>query len=853
MTILKRGAFTVCAIEMMWALVNTTAVAAQTQTPIAGSPASQFGELVFRIDAQPLEAALREFATQANIQLIYKTTDVNPNIKSSGIVGAFLPDVALSRLLAHTNLGYKFINNRTVSILSAIRPRASVGMKSAGAEAQFATSEPEDLPEDLPNVTDKKLMIADVSAEHGVRSETRLKDLDEVVVSAQKREQNVLDVPLSIVVVGSDELQQREISSLEDLASAVPDLAYAKAGNSYVFEIRGISNIVGPSPAVGMYIDEAAVTAVNGGAQVNPVTYDLERVEVLRGPQGTLYGEGSVGGTVRFITKSPNLNQFAVDSEVAALFTEGGDPSQRINAVVNVPLIDNQLGIRVAGTFEHDGGWINEPAADERHVNGQDLTNVRVKALWQPISDFSVSAMAILNRNDRGMDYSDVGSPSTYTQIFNLSTTPRLRSDYELYSLTATYGFSSAAQIVNTVSFLSSSAPMWENGNQAFQLTPPGNPPYQYYIPYQNLTSRLLTDELRLTSVGSGRWQWTVGAFYRHLQGNNDYPFFYFGLQSPPGTPLPASGGATAGNSLFKSWSAFGDASYQLSDRFTVGAGARYFQDTQDSDDLVALTRQTGRFHSTDPRVYAQFKLTPGVNLYTSAAKGFRSGGSNGPSAPTFNPESVWTYELGSKMSVWESRVRLDTAVFWSNYNDYQIFGIDPTNGHSLTFNGGKARIKGIESSLTWQLLPKWSLGASGDYLDGKFIENNAEGSAYAVGDTIDLVPRYQFTLTGQHDFSWLGKPGLVRLDYSQQGPESYRNRYINGPGGPSPWFHSESDIIRLLGFHASLHLNDDLRVGFFAQNLLNDQGFTSPYWYIGQGIRSRPRTFGIEFSTNFD
>jgi len=199
-------------------------------------------------------------------------------------------------------------------------------------------------------------------------------------------------------------------------------------------------------------------------------------------------------------------------------------------------------------------------------------------------------------------------------------------------------------------------------------------------------------------------------------------------------------------------------------------------------------------------------------------------------------------------MAFLEDRIGFDAAVFWSNYTDYVTNGF-VADGAGLTYysNVGTARIKGVEANLTWRPSSQWRFEARGDYLDGEFTEIHATQTAYVVGDPIDLIPRYQFTLAGQHDFSWVGKPGFIRLDYSQQAPMSYRNRSIG------PWFHYESDTIQLLNFHASLQLNDNLGLGFVAQNLLNDQGFTSPYYFAQQGVRSRPRTFGVEFSATFD
>ena len=666
--------------------------------------------------------------------------------------------------------------------------------------------------------------------------------LQEVLVTAQKREERLIDVPISIGVVGSNELKARQITSLEDLPQVVPDLAFNNVGNNHYFEIRGVSNLIGNSPLVGIYIDEADVTLGGAAAtQINPSVYDLERVEVLRGPQGTLYGEGSAGGTVRLVTRNPDLNELSLSSDVAALFTEHGSASQRVNAVTNIPLIDNQLAVRIVGTFDHEGGWIDQPGAGTKDINSQDLTNVRIKALWQVTPDLTASAMAILNRSERGLDVTDPGSRYSWTQAFNLTTTPRLTSDYDLYNGTLAYDFG-WAKLIDTATYLRVSAP-WTNQSQTYQFSPPGTPVFDYYAPIQNTDDHVTTDELRLSSVGSGPWQWTIGGFYRHYRDATSIPLNYFDIPGAPGTPLPDPY-AFGVETLYKSKSGFVDTSYSFWDRLTIGAGARYFSDHQDFTDHVALTQQSATFSSVDPRVYAQFKFTPDFNVYASAAKGFRSGGFNAASQPAYDPESVWTYELGTKAALAEGRLTVDASLFWSNYSNYQTFGITNTStGENFIADVGSARIKGIEWDASYRPFKQWRFDFRGDYLNARFTEINAVDSDYAVGDPLDLVPRYQLTTSAQYDYLVRGKSGFVRLDYSMQGPESSRNRSIG------PWYYGQSDIIRTLNLNTALTVSESVQVGFFAQNLINDQGFANPLSYIDSGVRPRPRTFGINVS----
>jgi len=793
-----------------------------------------------------LRPALDLLARQSGVGIVYRPEQVR-GLKTHGAHGRLTTEEAVTRLLQGTDLTFRTDPTGAMLIASpgsgdlSSTEKASSQADEAAPKEGKKSSPGEFRTAQLGQGTNSETLAVGSNASASQQHEV---ELEEVVVTAQKRAERLIDVPISIVALTADEIQKRQITDIDELSMAVPGLTFrSDGGYGRTIVLRGTSNFFGNASLIGLYLDEAPVTS-NSAFQLDLRTYDLDRIEVLRGPQGTLYGEGSVGGTIRFITKSPLLDRFTFDADAAALFTEDGAPGQRVEAAVNVPLINDQLAVRVAGTFDHEGGWIDQPSADRKDINGEDLTDVRVKALWKPTMQFTADAMAVIHRNDAGVNRGE-DAEGNFTQVLNLSTTPRVQDNYNIFNLTLNYDFT-AFRILSTSSLLDQDKAAVDIGTAGHYLPPP-LPALDVYFDESD-KNRTFTQELRISSLGSGPWQWTLGGFYRRARFTQFEPFVYFGLPGPAGTPLPPpQTNVLVLGYLTKSYAAFGDSSYKLTDRFTLGVGLRYFQDDQVDEDGSA---QTARFHSLDPRLYAQYKLTERANVYASASKGFRSGGFNALNQPAYQPENVWTYEVGTKFVALDNRLSADAAVFYSDYKDYQIVGLLPPPAPqtvAITGNAGDAWIRGVEGSITWHPVKEWTLSFNGDYLGTRFYKIDANSAAQNVGDSLNLIPKYQYTVSIQQDFTWLGRNGFARLDYNEQGREIYRNRAIG------PWFYGESDLIHMLNFNTSLQWNEQLSMGVFAQNLTNDRKLTDPTNIQGTATRPRPRTVGIQFSVKFD
>ncbi len=618
----------------------------------------------------------------------------------------------------------------------------------------------------------------------------------------------------------------------------MPGLFVEGTGARRQITINGMSNLWGNGALVGMYLDEADATsqgdaAANGYGQFNLQTYDLERVEVLRGPQGTLYGEGSVGGTIHFITNKPVLDRFQMNADEQALFTQYGAPSQRIEAMVNTPLVTDTLALRFAGVFEHDGGWVDQPAADLKNINNQNLVDARVEALWQPTSQFKINAFDVIHRSDGGINCCE-NPKGQFTQAFDLTLAPTVSDNSNLSNITMTYDFSGVRLLSSTTYFDHN----LHAQNHGYQI-PFGGVTYDYLISDYPLHDENVSEEFRIARTGDGPWQWTAGAFYKHYTDDSTLAG-YFGA---PGPLLPDEFSQSLYSFRSNSWSGFGDTSYKLFGHLTVGAGVRYFKDSQTAGPTPI---QEADFTSTDPRFYLQYQVSPNVNTYVSAAKGFRSGGFNASPSPGFGPEQVWTYDLGTKMRLLDGHLTVDADIYQSNWSDYVIFGFRPFPiSASVSSNAGNAKVKGANADLEWVPTEGWNLGLRGSYVDGKFTTINAQNSGFQVGDQLPEVSKYSVTASLEREFRLADKPSYARLDYSQVGPMQYT--YSGGPLG-------ESDTIRLLSIGTGINWNTNLRLGFFVRNLLNDRGWLDASGPVtGDAPRAQPRTFGLDFGVNFD
>ena len=756
-----------------------------------------------------------------------------------GATGEMTQDEVLGTLLKDTGLTYRYLDEKTVTIVpvaEAVESQASMPDRAAASENAGKSPERAKEAQKSTSFWDRfRLAQADTQNSATTRepgAETGAPEkltLEEVIVTAQKREQALLDVPMAISAITGAELQDRGVDSFQELSFTVPDLrVHQVLPGQNTLALRGIGTAGGSMPLVGVYLDEIAASGP-GPRALDLRTTDLQRVEVLHGPQGTLYGQGSAAGTVRFITREPSFDGFGFTSTVGASVTQDGSPSEKFTGVVNMPVVDKVFALRMAGTYENSGGWIDLPAASKEDINSAELMNVRVKGLLNIGDAVSLTGSVVVHRNE--VDSPDGGESITgeaYRPPFAPTLDQPTENDYELYALTGKVDFG-AAELLSATSY-------YDNRLDSLYSTPSGT---NHRLFQERDRDKVFNQEVRFASTGDARFNWTIGAFFRDSSYAQDLLIV---------RQTNAAGATTVQNlnvparDESKSWSYFANASYQLSDKFELGAGARYFDDSRLNPLLAG--GQRAEFHSFDPRVYLSYAITDDVKTYASAAKGFRSGGFNAATAfrPQFEPDEVYSYEAGLKFSAWQARVNGEVAVYYSEYEDMQL--ITPVPGLTLTYLGnvGKAEIKGFDWSLTFALTDTTTFGTYGTVVDNEVVEIPA-GSALRVGDPLNYVADYNYAVFMQQGFHWSNEvAGLFRIDYSEKDKAQFAARNLN--------LVDESEVISIL--YARLGAAwERFSVDLYADNILNDRDRVAPN-IVGFASRPRPRTYGVQVTLNF-
>jgi iron complex outermembrane recepter protein len=722
--------------------------------------------------------------------------------------------------------------------------------------------------------------------------------IEEVIVSALKRDTSLQETPISISAVTGASLTNSGVQDISHLTQSVPGLVFEDGGpTSTRITIRGIRSV--GEPTVGLYYDETPVSgAVGSGNDPGGTTplaklFDVQRVEVLRGPQGTLYGSGSMGGTLRVIFNKPSANfEAAVDAD--AMATDGGSGGYDAQGMINLPILGDTLDARAVVYSEGLGGYVDNVFLNQHNVDSYHNDGGRFLLRYKPFEDLTIDG-SYFYQYMNGQDPTWFASQGAYVSEFH--TQLPVYDRMQIYNLTATWNlhwFTATAVVSDTerktantgdvTAFIANDA----NNPAACASFRGGGKPctvavqsaFNSYVA-SKVPSSLFdiqtiynpTAEVRLSSPSKGFLEWTVGGFYsdRNTHANNSE------VLANPTTgqlgPQPASNVYT--RLIFdhlKQVAAFGEGSAHLTDALTLTFGARYFDYTRDVGgstpvglDLVGAAvagyRQlSSSEHGWVTKTNLSYQFSSDLMLYATASQGFRPGGVNQvlglPNAlAPYSSDSLWNYEFGAKTSWFNKRLIANADAYLINWSNMQVSGRTPNGAFSFITNAGAARVKGVEFDLTAAPIENLQITADASISRAALTENqtspNVNGPG-VKGNEVPYVPRFtggisaQYTLPINSVFS-----SFARIDESYVGQSFSEFNNSNHFDTQLPAYSMTNMRLGVQGAH------NDWGAYFYINNIFDKVAILysqASAISLGQNqvVSERPRTYGLNFRKSF-
>lgn len=713
-------------------------------------------------------------------------------------------------------------------------------------------------------------------------ADTAAPRLEEVIVTASKREQTLNEFSGAATVVGADALAFS--SDINDVARLVPGFTVLDAGprNPDSLIIRGLrmgdvdaNDLGGDGGSVASYLDNIPLQ----GYFVPPSLSlkDLQRVEVLRGPQGTLYGNASIGGLVRYITARPDLADASLNLGVKVSQTaESDDLNYDTDLVINTPLISDTLGVRLMLGKTENQGFIDNPyllSGPQKDINDDETRQARLSVLWQATEAFSLAGSYHYQKTD-------VGDRQATNQHFTgdkYTAASRYRQPMEgelhLFGLDATYDFSWASLSASVNRYEYDTSLTTDQTDYLLRIDDIYGAWYSPYEDFSAFTANSVTAdkdsvEVRLVSPDEQSLRWVVGTFYSTddaaLTGVDYVPGFpeFIGFNRPDNIDLYY----TQAEDL-RERSIYAEVAYDVTSKWEVLVGARSFHyDDEFSSCSVAPILQLvegtdlplGCIDGTDKhkgslgKFSTKYQFTPDQNIYFTIAEGYRRGGANALPVTiedhrTYSPDTSVNYELGTHSYFFDNRLRVSASAFYIDWKNIQVLGVVAA-AYSATLNAEDARSKGVELEVAADLSEHWTIWSGFSYTDAELAEDvldyNGQGENIYAGDRLPGSPEQQWNLG---------------VDYTQSVRFGQLDASFNVTRSDEIYtaLNDESvNYARLSGFttanaRASLSF-DQWRLGIFINNIGNTRGITgkrTAYMYGERGqfeYITRPRTVGL-------
>ncbi len=656
--------------------------------------------------------------------------------------------------------------------------------------------------------------------------------LGDVVVTANKRNKTVMETPTPVQAITSDFIENMGLQSNDDIINFVPGASQTNSSSigEKAYQLRGVPSIAGDA-TVGYYLGEASYNYY--GAYHAPLSraFDMERIEILRGPQSTLYGGGAMGGVIKFIPNKPNLKEIEGEVVVGGSTLDGGDPGYYGDLAISVPVIKDKLGVRVTGSYEEVGGYMETLAGDE-NIDGGNLKQVRPSLLFKPIDNLEIDLTYQYNGFEQ---FANTMLFDTIPPISMSNPDDKIEVNNNWYIGTITYDISDFAKITSATSYIDNK----KDATMTFFIPGLGE---LNFVNFNYVTS--FNNETRITSMTDSPFQWIAGFFYNTSELNMGSIF----------DNMPDLNSQQYLKST--SYSFFGEVSYALFDNKLIPLiGLRYYTDSRSHDYTDQGGLQDDKFETFNPKFNLSYHPNQNQNYFINIAKGFRSGVFNNlawmqphidqgfPVEVSIPSDELWSYELGCKQDIL-GELLVELSVYYQDWQGMQTALADPVMGWFNTYQLGDVSIYGTDLALIYKPLKLKGLllQSAFNYNNATYADINPELQVMLAaenGDRIPYVPAWTFGITAGYirDFNSTNDfKGFANVGFT------YADAQV-GVGGAN----SDGDSQEMLRARIGVE-NNHFTIALFGNNILNEQGaIFRQVSALTMQTRTRPASFGIE------
>lgn len=719
----------------------------------------------------------------------------------------------------------------------------------------------------------------------GIASAQETTGIEEIVVTAQRREQNLQDVPISISAFTGEIIEKNMFADVSDYITRTPNASFISNGarSRRQISIRGVTNFLGfvGTSTTGFYVDDFSVAA----STINPPIMDIERIEILRGPQATYFGRNALGGGISITSRKPG-NDFS--SSIMADFSRFS--TLDAEGIMNIPIVDDRLAVRfnlkhvesdgnIKNTHPIGGGNDSKYQYAKSSIRYTPTDNLTVDFVWQwasenvgmregvPSGVFSTFAGDVLfagvfpDRDGDGRSDPDpdgIGFWPENRDRTNFNTPQDIGTDFRNGVVRIDYSMSdllltSISGYINSDFFLNGDI---DGGSRDF------------FNEFRNLERESFSQEFRLQNNDDSRWNWSVGLLYARDEGA-DVNRTFVGEEMIFGLPNGFLIDREDSTSEADVWALFGQVDYDLTDRLTVSVGGRYSEEKKRSDIegfsgvLVTILSVEDTFTDFSPRFAVAYQASDALTYYGTVSKGFKSGGvqiAPSPERESFDPETLWNYEVGVKAALLDQRLRLNAALFYMDWEDLQVAfqeNLIDEDGNFVLFGGTdnaeSATSKGAELTATALLGENLLVNLSAGYLDAKFDKFTAfidSQNRILDGQTVPNSPKWTFAADAEYGFSinasW---DGYVRGEWTYRDEIRPTTSAMIRSG--FPWEVPSYDFFNLrVGVQ-----REDLSIVAYAENLFDSNFYTNAFQKAFSGglfIEPSFRTYGVRLTYDF-